>query len=645
MIVHLIHILLVGLLLVALVSADNSNSASDDSSLWDMVPDCARTCVSNFIDAQYTESECPDSTNIKCLCRHKTPSGLTLGEAALSCTYALCDDKTMKDANAYQICDSVPGAISETHATITATTFPKKTTTKTQPTTTTTNKDSPISNPASEAPGITTFDPTTSKSESKVTSTSTSDPDLDSTPKTTSLEHSSSPSQTQTSPTPTNTSESDDNGGHHGVSAGTVIGVSVASGVAGSFLIAVAVFFWCKRWRQQRRNSSEPDSDFFEIGGTMTEPPGFSEASSRRSTPDPGPGPGPSSFNTSARQPEISEPQRSFRPGSQYPPTFAAFPTASSWEQVGQRKRERIGFAVSSASDWADSPRSQTSQAPFPDTIPNQGPGLYPKPLKWSHRPTSGETLFEEEEESQMPSIVTAAYQKPNMTQKPGSPRLMPGLPANPRALKDGFPADRFRRAPAGPQLNTHDDAHSRYPLGVNPEPRGRTPAPLYNPKNTQRASYTSNSSGTQNYSSDCSQDTTSNTLLTTPGRPEPIARKPSPGTATLAPPAEIVSRPRIVRGDDIKRVHVRSSPRPRPPSEGSAPWGPEDLWLQRGRTNASPPQASPELPYPSERCPGVVLYPSSPKKQPPGMPQGPSPTGRNLTPSKRGTDLILRVD
>ncbi|CAI7601574.1 unnamed protein product [Penicillium manginii] len=595
MILHSIYILSVGLLSVALVSADNLGTASNDSSLWDMVPDCARTCVSNFIDAQYTESGCQDSTDIKCLCRHKTPSGLTLGEAALSCTYALCDDKTMKDANAYRICDSVTGAISETHATITATTFPKMTTTKTRQATTTTNKDSLTSKTANEAPGITTFDPTTTTSDPK--STSTSDQDLNSTPKATSLEHSSSsPSQTQTSPISTNTSEPEGNGAHHGVSAGTVIGVSVASGVAGSLLIAVAVFFCCKRWRQQRRNSSEPDSDFFEIGGTMAEPPGFSEASSRRSTPEPGPGPGPS-FNPSNREPEISEPQRNFQPGSQYPPTFAAFPTTSSWEQVGQRKRERIGFAVSSASDWADSPRSQASQAPFPDTISNHGPGLYPKPLKWSHRPTSGETLFEEEEENQIPSIVAAAYQKPSMTQKPGSPRLMAGLPANPRALKEGFPADRFRRAPAGPQSNTHDDSHSQYPIGIKPVSRGRTPAPLYNPKNIQRASYTSNSSGTPNYSSDCSQDTTSNTLLTTPGRPDPIARKPSPGTATLAPPAEIVSRPRVVRGDDIKRVHIRNSPRPRPPSGGSTPWGPEDLWLQRGRTDASPPQASSELP------------------------------------------------
>lgn len=625
---------------VVLASASNSDTTSDGSSLWNMIPDCARTCVNNFIDTQYTEAECQTSTNIKCLCRNKTPTGLTLGEAALSCTYALCDDETMKNTNVYRICDSVSGAISETHATITATTFPRKTTTKTQATTTKedptstssteTAADAPASTTSSEAPKITTFHQTTS----------TSDP----APETTGSEHpSSTPTKTHTSSTATNTPEPDGNGDHHGVSAGTVIGVSIASGVAGSFIIGVAVFFCCKRWRHQRRNSSEPDSDFFEIGGAMSEPPGFSETSSRRSTPDPGPGPSP--FNASGKQPEISEPQRSFQPGSQYPPTIMSFATTHPGDQGVQRKQERIGFAVSSASDWADSPRSQTSQAPLRDTAPSQGAGLYPKPLKWSHRPASGETLFEEEEENQ--TATMAAAQWPKMTQISGSPSMVPGLPANPRALKDGFPAERFRRAPAVPSKMTH----VQYPLGIQPKTRESTQPPPSNGRSTQRASYTSNSSSAQNYSSDCSQETTSNTLLTTPGRPDPLtpnqvpARKPTPGTATLAPPAEIVSRPRIVRGDDIKRVHIRSSPRPRPPSEGSAPWGPDDLWLERSRAHAPPPQASSELPYPSERCPGVILYPSSPKKRPTDVPQRVSPTGRNLTPSKRGADLILRVD
>ena len=323
------------------------------------------------------------------------------------------------------------------------------------------------------------------------------------------------------------------------------------------------------------------------------------------------------------------------------------FPTSSPRGQDIQRKQERIGFAISSASDWADSPRSQHSQTPFHDAmVSNQNAGLLPRPLSWNHRPASGETLFEEEEENQPATTAAAPIQRPNMSQKSGSPNMIPGLPANPRALKNGFSAERFRRAPAGPQSNLYP----QYPHGIQHGARGKAPTPQYNRRSAQRASYASNSSSTPYYSSDCSQETTSNTLLTTPGKPDPISpnraseSKPLPSTAGLAPPAEIVSRPRIVRGDDIKRVHIRSSPRPRPPSEGSAPWGPDDLWLQRGRGHTPPPKTSSELPYPSGPCPGIVLYPSSPKKTAVG-PQRASPAGRNLTPSKRGGDLILRVD
>ncbi|KAK5800574.1 hypothetical protein VI817_002786 [Penicillium citrinum] len=632
-------LLITTLLSTNLVSAVGSDTTKNDSSLWKVIPDCAQTCVTNFIETQYTEAQCQSSTDIKCLCRSKTPSGLTLGEAALSCTYALCDDHTQKSTSVYRICDSVSGAISETHATITATTFPKKTTSKTHVTTTkeTNSLETHASTPTTTnaVPEITTYHQTTSTSDEDSKITSSEQPF-------------STPDETQTSPTPTNTSDSAGNEDHHGVSGGTVIGVSVASGLAGSFIICVAVFFWCKRWRQRRRNSSGPDSDFFEIGGNMSEPPGFSEPSSRRSTPGPGPTPGPSSFNAPGRLPEISEPNRSYQPGSRYPPPFLGVPMSSSPRvQDMQRKKERIGFAISSASDWADSPRSQHSQTPFHEAgAPSQGAGLLPKPLNWSHRPASGETLFEEEEENQSATAAAVPIQRPIMSQKSGSPNIITGLPANPRALKNGFSAERFRRAPTGPQPRPYP----QYPLGTQQAARGRTPIPQFNRRNDHRASYTSNSSSTPYYSSDCSQETTANTLLTTPGRPDPTSpnrtseSKPLPSAAALAPAAEIVSRPRIVRGDDIKRVHIRSSPRPRPPSEGSAPWGPDDFWLQRGRGNTPPPQASSELPYPSERCPGIILYPSSPKKAAGGS-QRASPTGRDLTPSKRGGDLILRVD
>jgi hypothetical protein len=42
---------------------------------------------------------------------------------------------------------------------------------------------------------------------------------------------------------------------------------------------------------------------------------------------------------------------------------------------------------------------------------------------------------------------------------------------------------------------------------------------------------------------------------------------------------------------------------------------------------------------------PGNVHYPDSPKKKVVTVSNRVSPTSRNLTPSRRGEDLILRVD
>lgn len=614
--------------LVAYGSASSSDASSDTStySLWDLVPECAQSCVENFVKSEYTPEECTSPSSVKCLCRTKTPSGLTIGEAALTCVHAVCPQTVIKSSDVYHICDSVSDAIPETHATITATTFPSV-----LPTTTT--------------DATTTDSTTTSDHISKTTLTTTTtmtstSPSLS--PEITIYHPSSSgsgavPEVVSTEPpsaAPSNPSSASNEKGDKHVSPGTVIGVSVVSGVAGSFIIGVAVFFCCKRWK--RNNRIDPDPDLFEIGGVMSEPPGFSQPSSRRSTP--GPDSGPSPIGATAHHPEVSEPPRTFQPTSRSSMRLVTTPGIHHSEQL--QGRDQIGFAVSSDSEWEISPRTLSSQHTLSEPLPNQAAGLYPKPLKWSHRPVSGETLFEEDELHQ-----AVSERKPSNPQRSGSPSLMTGLPPNPRALKDGFPAQRFRRVP-GQQPN-QNRVHQ-------PDPQ-ETRLGLPIPRSAFRGSSTSNSSSTPMESSSSSHHTSSNTLLTTPfstaqgrtlsgtspRRIEPPA--PTPSLGTLGPAAEIVSRPRIVRANDIKRVQIRSSPRP--PSEVVAPYCPEDFWLERGRVRAPPPAASTDLPYPSEACPGAVLYPSSPKKRPQDAPNRVSPTSRNLTPSKRGQDLILRVD
>lgn len=613
------RVLAAALPLAASCSAAISATSSNDSNihLWSMVPECAQKCVENFVKTEYTAQDCTTPSNIECLCKTKTPSGLTLGEGALTCVYAVCSESVIKSSNVYRICDSVSGALPETHPTLTATTFPSvltttSTTTKTTDTTSSertleTTSTTPTSAISSLSPDVTVYSPS-------VTHLSLLPPNIG-----TEL------------PITSATISPPGEGSKH-VSAGMVIGASVASGVAGSFIIGFAMFFCCKRWRQNNRIDDASSSEF-EIGGTMTEPLGWPVSSSNRSTPRPGAGPLSSGAWIDHR--EMSQPTRNLSSPSQPSPRFHA--TMASDGRRQSQDPERVGFAVSTDTEWDTSPRTLSSQNTLAELLPNQNAALYPKPLKWNHRPVSRDTVFEEDELQQ----GTTAKQA-NFTSRSGSPNIITGLPANPRALKEGFPAQIFLRA-ASPQSQNQ---------GPPSAAGASTTTHRGYPVSNSRAAPTDNSGSLQLPSS--------STPLTAPfsgaqarvpsgasgrysGQANPT---PAPASAAgrLAASAEIISRPRIVKADDIKRVEIRSSPRPRPPSEVVTAYCPEDFWLERGRSLAPQP-ASSELPYPSETCPGAVLYPSSPKKRPEDRTKLVSPTSRNLTPSRWGDDLILRVD
>lgn len=635
MLVHSIHGILVVILLLPsfgyAVNTDTTDNATD-SSLLSLVPDCARDCLTRFIKSEYTPEQCKSPSDIPCICRHKSTSGELLGGAAQSCVLSACSQKVLASSDAYSICESVSGAISQTQKTHTTTVLSDSTITMRGVTTTaeeasTTDRGNPAGTtvifqtsymPATPEPTTSSI---TSSASSDLTfynpSSSTSESQPSETQQTTSTEQTSVPS----SDIPADANKKD----HHGISAAAVIGMSVASGIAVAFIIGVAVFFCCKRRRKQQRDESDPH--VFEIGGAMTEPPYFSKPMPRLPTSGSGPESPPSPVSSEGRNPQQMssvQPMAFIRSQSPYSPSHAS-PSRPAQNNPSNRQ-ERIGFAISSDSDWDTSPRTQSSQHSVARLIPEGSIGLYPKPLKWSHRPASGETLFEEDESHQ--AAFAAGKTKMN-SPKPGVAPKLAGLPSNPRAYKEGGGA-----VPAGPR----------------PGPP-RALAPPFSHTSTLR-SPNPNSNTTANETAPTSDPTSiSNTIFpsfnTTKPPSQTLQPSPIPSSSTLPSGSEIVSKPRIVQGKDIKRVQIRNSPCP--PSEVVAPYCPEDLWLERGRPHApaksTVPSGSQELPYPSDVFPGDVHYPASPKKNAGTVSNRVSPTSRNLTPSKRGGDLILRVD
>ncbi|KAF9251396.1 hypothetical protein DTO006G1_4614 [Penicillium roqueforti] len=630
-----IHRILIAILLLSTLcsAAENASSDAANSALYDMVPDCAKDCVDSFIMSEYTFIECTSPSNIKCLCRTKTTSSLTLGEAALSCVLSVCSQTVIAKSKAYHICDSVSEALPKTHQTITATVFSDTSTTKTSDAKTSRETTPTISTSTTEHTSEASMGTSIATSTSTPTSTTSQTSEI-------TFYAASSSSGSQVEPTSStgqissDSSEDTNKKGDHGITPAAIIGMSVASGVAGFFIIGVAVFFCCKRWRRKQREQTAPH--IFEIGGAMSEPPDFSKPMPR--LPTNGLGLESSYSPTSDRETMAQRPRTFHSMASVQPPRYS--PQYAKVHHLGQSKeptdQERIGFAISSDSDWETSPRTQSSQHSIARLLPDPIAGLYPKPLKWSHRPPSGETLFEEDESQQAAAAATAEMTQ-NKPPRPGIQPKLAGLPANPRAFKEGFSTDNFKRRSGSPKALA-------IPSNANPAYKTSSTDSSATPYQVSQTSYScSNPNILPAAPIKTTQAQPQNRSLS-PGRQAPQSC-PTLSSSTLPPGSEIVSRPRIVRGNDIKRVQIRNSPRP--PSEVVAPYCPDDLWLERGRGLAPPKSREPsgELPYPSDMHPGDVHYPDSPKRKAGAVSKRVSPNSRNLTPSRRGDDLILRVD
>ncbi|KAK1138524.1 hypothetical protein N8T08_002441 [Aspergillus melleus] len=678
------------------LSANEPQPTGAVASPVDRVPDCAVDCTREFIQTDYATNACSQGLDIECLCRTNTNSGYTLGEAALRCSLAFCALETVLRSTVYSICDAVEGALPRTHATITATIV----TTTVAHTETSSHTETPTHTGTSTTSLGTssTISPTTSSepSESSISHTSTTLTPFESPISITrTTQHSSTSDQPSSTSAASNESR---------LKPSAVIGVSVASGVSGFFVIGIIIFCCCRKAR--RRNQQAKDNNFFEIGGAMSEPPDFSSPP-RRPTPGPS-NPSSRTINEDSRPARLMSP---FEYRNENPAVVVTGPDGDHNNNRNSRRisPSKIGFAFSSNSENEASP-SQSSQRTISDLLPEKPAyDLYPQPLRWSQqktpRPASGATLFEEDvvrprggpgapTPFMIPSAMPARYNSSRQYNR----APMAGLPDNPRAMMHGFEGrHNGTLTPRNPD-SRKKPIYAYSGAGVHPPRRADIyDAPSYHnewdglmhhenyvdsywqqpdhgymggagmpsPRNMARRSSPQSSSTAVNKPSgefetiNINENSGSRRTSRHSGSFRPLSplkevrtptnvppkrdyfrgdapvNEPGSSRSTAAGPAhEIVSRPRIVRQDDIKRVQVRRG-KPQPAGQ-TVPYTPDDYWHENESDPLIPELNSHALVsdsrYPIERMGRRSTIRAV-------------PTERNLTPSRHGTDLILRVD
>lgn len=351
-----------------LVCVSSSDCSSDLDNALQKVPSCALPCVKNFINNEFEKRACCHRTDFACLCRTNSTSGLTLGEAALVCVVSSCPPSIASGADVYGICAAIPGALPQTHQTITATVL--TTSTKT------------LTNVASSTV-LTTVIPSSSVSTTSRESATTSSRVSTTRLSTSSISNPIAESPTNTSsPTPSPSEDSQSSP----LSSPAVIGLSVASGISAAFLAGVLVVF-CGRKYRRRRLAAEREG--FEIGGEMSEPPNFGAPS--------GSSPALSGIGAHITPPGPNFHQFPLQPVSRSGPLVAITPIP---EEMPSTSRNAGSVQPSPVTDYTASPRSESSQRSVSRLLPNNTRSdLYPEPLRVSdqNEPTSERSTSKDE--------------------------------------------------------------------------------------------------------------------------------------------------------------------------------------------------------------------------------------------------------
>lgn len=193
-------------LLPRVILAGPNSTAFLSPYLTDVVPTCAHRCLQSYIANEFQSPSCREEQDLDCLCRSNSASGLTLGEAALSCAASDCSESVLEaSVNVYELCAQVKNARPMTHGTLTATQIVATPNVRTFHSSTTTSPNG-IGSASSSPSGVTPSKSTRSSSlpTAITTTTTSSSPSTSSQPSTIST----SRTTTQTTSTPFRSSSS-----------------------------------------------------------------------------------------------------------------------------------------------------------------------------------------------------------------------------------------------------------------------------------------------------------------------------------------------------------------------------------------------------------------------------------------------------
>ena len=241
----------------AQASSSETYSLSDE--ITNIIPPCARTCFTSFIQSNYPSSACTTAPTLDCLCSHSSTSGYTVGEGAVQCIISEDNAKFCQGSsatadvakNAYNMCVGKANALPNTHATITATLVIE------------TQSPSPSTLPSVVVAATTPSDTSVSNSIiSASLSSSTAESGIPTSPP--SVSNQAGITNTPTVIAVSQTAQASNSTIPVGLTTPQITGIAVGGGVAAILAVGGLILWACLRRKKILRN--DRDSDFgFEV--------------------------------------------------------------------------------------------------------------------------------------------------------------------------------------------------------------------------------------------------------------------------------------------------------------------------------------------------------------------------------------------